>query len=78
MNQKQAILTLLNQGPQKVGDFLRFTWYDKSGKFQSLAAEYRARISELRGEGHDIRYNRETKEYTRENETAGLFFLDSD
>ena len=67
MTESQAVLFLLRQGPQTCGDFIGFTWTDK-GKFHGLAAEYRARISELRPklklQGQNIYYDRGTKLYT--------------
>ena len=68
MSQHQLLLATLRRGPCTVGDLLRASTVDARGKFVSLAAEYRARISEaravLRARGGDIVYNHQEKTYT--------------
>lgn len=63
MTEQQAVLFLLRQGPKTCGDFIRYTFTGPDGKFRGLAAEYRARISELRKAGYGIHYDRREKLY---------------
>ena len=47
MTQHEAVLTLLRSGPKTTNEILASPY--------RLASEYRSRISELRGQGYDIR-----------------------